>query len=107
MNEHALTKKVTAWLATQPDVWWLKVHGGSPYQRAGVPDLILCVRGLFAAVELKAPDNPSAEPSPTQRAQLKAIRRAGGATIDDARSLDEVKSLVESLRRVADSCGLG
>ncbi|MDD3049747.1 MAG: VRR-NUC domain-containing protein [Candidatus Cloacimonetes bacterium] len=33
--------------------WFTKIWGGG-YQKSGIPDLILCVNGIFLAVELKA-----------------------------------------------------
>ncbi len=98
MNEHALTEKAKKWLKDQPDLWYLKVHGG-PRQRAGVPDLLLCVRGVFAAVELKNPEGSPSEqvPSPAQMHQLRLIANAGGRC-RTATSLEEVQGLVWAIR---------
>lgn len=40
--------------------WFFKVFGGG-FQRAGIPDLILCIRGRFVAVELKAQNGRASE----------------------------------------------
>jgi hypothetical protein len=37
----------------EPVGWYFKVWGGG-FQKAGIPDMILCVKGMFMAVELKA-----------------------------------------------------
>jgi len=57
-----------------PGSWWFKVHGG-PFQKAGVPDLIGCVAGLFFALEVKMPDE---EPTKLQVLTMRKIREAGG-----------------------------
>lgn len=73
-------KERTAEILTglRPRVWWFKVHG-HPYQRAGVPDILLCVDGRLAALELKRPGSRE-RPSPAQLVQLRAIHAAGGWT---------------------------
>jgi hypothetical protein len=53
-NEHDLRRKVAAWLRTKPEWYFLKIHG-SRYQRAGVPDWLLCIDGRLLAIELKVP----------------------------------------------------
>jgi Holliday junction resolvase len=55
------------------DGWWFKVHG-SPFQKAGVPDIIGCYRGLFVAIELKMPGNG---PSELQKHILDLLTKAG------------------------------
>ena len=54
--------------------WVVNMHG-SQFGRAGVPDLILCYRGLFVALEVK---QPGKRPKPLQRHEISMIRRAGG-----------------------------
>ena len=36
----------------QHDIYYIKVWGGG-YQRSGIPDLIICLKGKFMAIELK------------------------------------------------------
>lgn len=57
--------------------WYLKVAGGA-VQRAGVPDLVICVRGHFLAVELKASHG---RPSALQRLTLGHLKAAGADAI--------------------------
>lgn len=52
------------------------VTGG--YGRSGVPDIIVCYRGQFLAVECKAGYN---KPTLLQEKEMADIRRAGGATL--------------------------
>jgi hypothetical protein len=66
-----------------PGTWVFKVVG-SPYQMTGVPDLILCVDGLFVALEVKfihageSHDHAISRASPGQRRQISDINKAGG-----------------------------
>lgn len=57
----------------------LKKHGwfykASDRYRAGIPDVIGCYKGRFAAIELKVAPN---KPTPLQHYELKAIYREGG-----------------------------
>ena len=56
--------------------WCLKVHG-SPYQRAGVPDLLCCHKGRFYAFEVK---RPGERPTPLQSHELQQVQTAGGVS---------------------------
>lgn len=64
---------------------WLKHHGG-PFATAGVSDLLICLDGVFIAIEMKAPENYSGsvekaiEKGPTmkQKAFLDRVNEAGG-----------------------------
>lgn len=51
-----------------------KVHG-SQYMMSGLPDLIICYRGLFVALEVKMPGN---KPSPAQVLRMQQIKTAQG-----------------------------
>ena len=76
--EHRLKMRVAALLrGWEPPLWWLKVHGG-PWQRRGVPDFIVCVRGRFLAIELKAPGR---KPTPAQAVELARLQAAGAAVL--------------------------
>jgi hypothetical protein len=93
-GESSLQRKCLGWLKARPDFWVLKVQGGLS-QEAGVPDLLICARGRFVAVELKRPDGKG-RLSGIQRAQLDRILNAGGVgvVIDD---FDEFVELMESV----------
>jgi hypothetical protein len=82
--ESALTASIVKAIRRRwPDSWTLKVHG-HPGQTVGVPDLLVCVYGLLIALEVKCPRmresvaHARARVTLPQRAQLDAIRRAGG-----------------------------
>lgn len=73
---------------------------GSPYQMTGVPDLLLCVRGLFIAVEVKFPHPGESDQhareraTPGQRVQIGRINTAGGMA-GVVISVEEALALIE------------
>lgn len=79
---------------------WIFHPVGSPYQATGVPDLLICVDGLFVGMEIKNPRPGESQESVTarvtagQRAQIRAINRAGG-TAGMVTSVEEAITLVE------------
>jgi Holliday junction resolvase len=93
MSEHCLTRSVARWLARQGDLWFRKMHG-SGFSTRGTPDFLLCVHGRFLAIELKVNGN---RPTRLQNHELAKIAGAGG-TSAVARSVEDVRELVESLR---------
>lgn len=74
-----------------PDCWHFKVHGNE-YQRAGIPDRIFCIKGLFVAIEIKMPGE---DPDELQEYEIDQINKAGGIAIV-ARSPQEAVELVQS-----------
>ena len=85
-----------------PEAWVFKVFG-NPYQTAGVPDLLVCIDGYLTAIEVKAQrQNETAlharsRVTPTQVAQLEALRRAG-AEAGVAISVEGALDLIEGNR---------
>lgn len=59
-----------------PNGWYFKVWGGG-YQKAGIPDMILCIKGIFLAVELKA---QYGRPSELQILNIDRISECGGVS---------------------------
>lgn len=76
------------------DIWFFKVHGG-PFQMAGVPDILGCLRGIFFGFEVKEEDG---ELSDIQIEVMWDIRRAGGV----ARSIIDPQEAVSILRKALD-----
>lgn len=64
--------------------------------KAGVPDILACLDGLFYGIEVKMPGNV---PAALQLANLKNIEIAGGIWIV-AYSLEDVKKKVTKQRRL-------
>jgi len=56
--------------------YFFPVMGG--YGRSGIPDIIVCFRGHFIAIECKAGFNTTTQ---LQERELKAIAAAGGTTL--------------------------
>lgn len=84
--ETRLTNRIrAAILAEYPDAWVMKVAGGL-YQTAGIPDLLVLVRGRFFGLEVKCPKPGESDSAARKRATLRqrialdAIRKAGGAS---------------------------
>lgn len=74
--------------------WFLKYWGGAAYTRSGIPDILVCCKGWFMAVEVKAPNG---KPSDLQIYNLRQIDRAGGlAILLYPKDYDMFKRLVEN-----------
>lgn len=98
-NEHDLRRKVNELLKLRMangELWFAKIHG-SRYQRAGVPDFIGCLDGLFFSIELKRSE--AHEPSPRQQVEMRRIERAGGFAF----VCSSVESVEWALGQVRDS----
>lgn len=57
--------------------WFTKIWGGG-YQKSGIPDLILCVNGIFITAELKATNG---KPSELQKMNTSRINQSNGIGI--------------------------
>lgn len=77
MKEKEFQRKVIKYLNSLPNTWFFKVWGGG-YQKAGIPDLICCMSGIFVAIELKADDG---KPTALQKFNINKINAAGGIGI--------------------------
>lgn len=71
----------------------MKIHG-SMYQKAGVPDIIACVDGVFIGIEVK---RPGGIVSPLQQLNIDDINRSGGVAFV-AYSVEDVRKQIEKLR---------
>ncbi len=72
--EKQFENRVKKYLEERND-WYLKYWGGGGFTRSGVPDLLVCDKGAFMGIEIKA-NNGS--PSLLQLEHLSMIRNAGG-----------------------------
>lgn len=73
--------------------YFFPVMGG--YGRSGIPDIIVCFRGHFIAIECKAGFNTTTQ---LQERELKAIATAGGITLVIRE--DTIDLLRQELRRI-------
>ena len=69
-------------------------HHGNAFSQVGVPDLLVCHRGKFYGIEVKAPDG---EPTELQLYNIKQIIKAGGEAFV-ADNLQTVKDVFEKKR---------
>jgi hypothetical protein len=70
--ETLFKEKVLEDLKKVPRCWFFKVEAGAV---RGIPDVIICVDGLFVALELKVPPNTC---EPLQEYNIYKIRKANG-----------------------------
>lgn len=73
-KEKNFENKIKEYLKNQGN-WYVKYWAGAAYTKSGIPDLLVCSRGNFLGIEIKA-DN--GKPSLLQLHNLKKIRDAGG-----------------------------
>lgn len=59
------------------NIWYIKIFGGG-FQRAGIPDLLCCIDGLFMAIELKSENGTVSE---LQKMNIDKIKKSGGIAI--------------------------
>lgn len=79
--EGRIKKEIRQWLGTLPNCWYfMPVSNGMGSH--GVPDLIICYKGVFVGIECKAPGKLlSPGPTPLQKIQIRAINQAMGYAI--------------------------
>lgn len=73
--EGKVKEKVKRWLDTHMPNHWRVMPRGGPFGKAGCPDILICWRGVFIAIETKSDDG---ELSALQLMNLKKIQAAGG-----------------------------
>ena len=59
------------------DIWWCKVHG-EPMQRRGIPDIMICYKGVFVAAEFKIMRGGTLKVTPYQQDTLETVAKAKG-----------------------------
>lgn len=92
-NEAQLVSQIKNFLKSR-GCYVEKIFGGG-FQSAGIPDLIVCYKGLFIAIEVKSPTHKG-RASDIQKLKIRAIRNSGGiAFITD--SLEEVKRIFDCI----------
>lgn len=78
MKEKDLVKKIIVALHKRygHGIWILKTHGG-PQQQSGVPDLLICLDGIFIGIEVKMPGREN-KVTDLQAETMKRIKEACG-----------------------------
>lgn len=74
--------------------WFFKVWGGG-YQKAGIPDLLICVNGFFIAVELKAQNGTASELQKLNTSRINAARGIGIILYPDG--FEDFKKIVKGV----------
>ena len=98
----ALVKaKVKAVLESEGVYYFMPPANG--YGRAGVPDFVCCVNGLFMAIETKAGGN---KPTALQIREIETIRRNNGAAVVvDETNWEMLRDMVRRLKATIISSG--
>jgi len=92
MKENELVKSIKAYLGIKQGVFFWKTHGGI-YGTAGMPDLVVCYKGRFVALECKVRGN---KPTVLQHITLGKIRKAGGIA-ECVWTLEDAKRIIEGI----------
>lgn len=75
--------------------WVLKYWAGAAYTKTGVPDLLVCYKGYFIALELKSTHGRLSD---IQKYTLEQIRAAGGhAMVLYPKDFDSFKEFLNSI----------
>lgn len=94
--EARLVKRIQTYLAEQ-GARPFKIHGDDSYQEAGIPDLLVCLRGRFVGLEVKLPGKENTV-SPLQEKVLREIKAAGGVA-EIVTSVEQVRTILAKLER--------
>ena len=92
MIEQDVVNLIKKYLQTIPNLFFWKEHGGQ-YGTAGIPDLIICYKGRFIALEVK---RPGGKPTLLQKITLNKIEKAKGIA-KIVTSVEQVKEIIENI----------
>lgn len=96
MKESDLVSKCMNAIRMIPETFCWKEHGGI-YGTAGIPDIIVCAKGRFVALEVKLPGGRYGATA-LQQKTIRDIQEAGGAAAV-VRSVDEAIQIVKEAMR--------
>ena len=91
MREADIQTQIVKWCRTN-GIWVVKYPGGI-FGTTGTPDLILCVKGRFVALEVKKSGKP---PKKIQEYRQNEIRKTGGIS-EIVVSLEEAVKVIEGV----------
>jgi len=83
---------IIAYLKTVPKLYYRAIAGN--HFQSGIPDILVCYRGLWIALEIKGPDGSL---RPGQKINIRQIRKAGGIG-EPVRTVAKVKLILETVR---------
>lgn len=78
MKESKIQSQILKWLRSQENFYVVNTAGGAT--RAGVPDILVCYKGLFIGLEVKS-NEKTAKVSELQKHNMEKISAAGGISI--------------------------
>lgn len=97
--EGKLVAKAKKWLTQEKGARCFKIQGQEDsFQEVGIPDVLVCWRGQFIALEFK---QPGENPSKVQAHVMRSIQNAGG-TAECIRSMEDLRQLWGALEVKAD-----
>ena len=97
MTEAQFTTKVKYFLSQHDKIKFIKIWGGGKYQKAGIPDLIACINGIYFEVELKS---STGQPSELQKYNLRLTNIANGfGILLYPEGFDQFKKIVKGVLR--------
>lgn len=85
-------------LLVERRAWFVKVHG-SRYGRSGIPDLLICHRGRFIALEVKRPGRHHLDA--LQRVEMSRIERSHGVA-SKVQSVAEAAAILDEIERTTE-----
>lgn len=92
MKEKDIIKQIRDYLKTLEGCFSFKMHGGQ-FGAAGIPDLIICYKGRFIALEVKTEKGRT---TVLQEATLRRIRAAGGIA-EVVRSVADARAVISKI----------
>ena len=96
-KESKIQSEIIRMLNRLPETYVIK-HHATPYSVNGIPDLIVCHKGMFISMEVKGPDGRTSD---MQELQMRKIRSAGGTSVV-VRTCDEAREVMEGVM----NCGV-
>lgn len=84
LNEEQLQTAIWAMIIRKWPTAWVFHPVGGPYQKPGIPDLLICIEGLLIGMEIKHPkvtesvEHARQRATPQQRKEIRAINSAEG-----------------------------
>ena len=89
-KEAKIQKQIIDYLKKVPNLYFIKTIVSN---RRGIPDIHLCYRGMYVALEVK---RLGEDATALQEYELSQIRKAGGFALV-VRSVEDVRQVIETL----------
>lgn len=94
-SEKLYENKIKAFLKKE-GIWYIKYWGGAEYTKAGIPDILACVNGIFFGIEVKS---ATGKPSELQLFTIEEIKKSGGvAFVLYPKDFERFKSTIKAIK---------